>query len=309
MFSEIVQKIEEYHRIIIHTHRRPDGDCIGSAIGLKEIIETSFTNKSVSIVGQESEYISFLGKPDIVDDEEFIGALSICVDTASSNRVSDQRFLMSDFVIKIDHHISIDDYGDINYVDTSRPATAQIIVDFLLECQLAISKVGKRALFTGILTDTGRFKYRGVNSDTFKALAVLFSAVDNEYMLDIYSYLDVESIDFIKFKGYVLSSFTILDDTISYMFISKQIIEEYGVSLEEAASVVNELGKVRGIEMWVLFIEYPDGIRGRVRSKNIPVDLLCNQFNGGGHRLASGITVKNTEQIDSFIREMKKLVK
>ena len=119
---EIFNKIEEFDKIILHTHARPDGDCTGAAFGLKDIIKSSWPEKEVYVAGQTNDFVSFIGTPDELTDEQFTDALSIVVDTANSNRVGDMRFKMAKFVIKMDHHIFVEEFGDIDYVDTSRPA-------------------------------------------------------------------------------------------------------------------------------------------------------------------------------------------
>jgi phosphoesterase RecJ-like protein len=103
----ILNKIKQYDKIIIHGHIRPDGDCYGAQFGLKDLILSSFPKKKVYVVGETSEYVSFVGQVDQIPDSEYNGALSIVVDTATKDRISDQRYLLGKEVIKIDHHIPI----------------------------------------------------------------------------------------------------------------------------------------------------------------------------------------------------------
>ena len=126
----ILSKIKEYNRIIIFGHERPDGDCIGSQYGLYNIIKETYPNKEVYITGESSEYVGFIGKPELIDDSLFKGSLAICVDCANGERLSDQRYKNCDYSIKIDHHINVDSFCDYEYVDTTSPACAQILVEF-----------------------------------------------------------------------------------------------------------------------------------------------------------------------------------
>ena len=104
--KQILEKIKEFDTIIIHRHIRPDGDCMGSTIGLREILKASFPNKKIYSVGNnESDYLSFLGEEDEIDDSVYQDALVIIVDTATKERIFDNRYELGKFTIKIDHHI------------------------------------------------------------------------------------------------------------------------------------------------------------------------------------------------------------
>ena len=88
----ILNKIKEYNKILIFGHVRPDGDCIGSQYGLARIIKETYPEKEVIVTGEVSDYVSFIGEPEMAKDEDFKGSLGICVDIANGDRVSDQRF-------------------------------------------------------------------------------------------------------------------------------------------------------------------------------------------------------------------------
>ena len=187
--ENILAKIKEYNRIIIFGHERPDGDCIGSQYGLYNIIKESFPNKEVYVSGEVSEYVGFIGKPTMVDDSLFDNALGICVDIANSDRVSDKRFKNCKYTIKIDHHVNVESFCDYEYVDDKSPACAQILAElyFKYNDELKINKEAARALYVGIVTDTGRFKYKEVDSDAMHLASILLSkGIDTE---EIYSNL------------------------------------------------------------------------------------------------------------------------
>src|SRR5690554_7654849 len=113
VLNDILRKIKMYNKIIIHGHQRPDGDCYGAQFGLKDVIKTTFPKKEVYVVGETSDYVSFVGTPDIIEDSRYEGALSIVVDTATEERISDKRYKLGREIIKIDHHIPVDQYGDL----------------------------------------------------------------------------------------------------------------------------------------------------------------------------------------------------
>lgn len=301
-FDEILEKIKEYNRIIIHGHIRPDGDCIGSQYGMYYLIKDNFPEKEVIVTGEVSEYVSFIGRPNIIADETlFKGALSICVDCATSDRLSDKRFNLADFSIKIDHHIEVDKYGDLAYVDEDAAAACEIITLFYMhhKDKLKLSKEGATALYTGLSTDTGRFKFDCVTEETFIAAANLVSCgVDLSY---IDNNLSVETLDTLKLKGYCLSNFIISKNGFAYIKMTRDVINKFGVSDEDAASQVSTISTIEGSPVWALFIEYPNEIRIRLRSRGPEIATLANKFGGGGHAKAAGAKLETWDQLDEFV--------
>ena len=287
--TQIHNTIKQYPTIIIAPHARPDGDCMGTAFGLKDMIRSTYPDKTVYVVGEEAEYVKFLGRVDTIDDEAFKGALVIAVDTATKDRIADQRFAKGDFLIKIDHHPNLDAYGDIVYVDTSRPAAALIILDLysLFKDEYTINEQGIRALYTGTLTDTGRFKYPGVDGDTFRNIAMLYDLGLNAQ--SVYKHLDSRSDAFVRFKGYVLQNYQKTEHGVAYIEITRDLMHDFDVNDEEASSLVNELGVFNDCPIWVLLAEYEEKIvRARIRSKGPVINGIAGQFDGGGHPMASG---------------------
>lgn len=305
----ILNKIKEYNRIMIHGHIRPDGDCYGSQFGLKDIIKTSFPEKEVYVVGETCNYVSFLGTPDNISDDMFQGALAICVDCASGERLSDQRYKMADFVIKIDHHIVVDSYGDINLVKDEKPACTEIIFDLYNEFkdELKITEQGAKALYTGLVTDTGRFRFDSVSSNTFKVAA---SLLDLGVKVDeIDNLLSVETLEVMKFKGYVLSHFKLTKEGFAYVVVKKEVVEKYNISYEDAANQVNVISTLPDYPVWALIIEYPNEIRVRLRSRGPAIDTLANQYGGGGHAKASGCHLDSFDDLKQFVKDTNQVVK
>jgi bifunctional oligoribonuclease and PAP phosphatase NrnA len=306
--QRILNKIKSYDTIIIHGHKRPDGDCYGSQFGLSNIIKTSFPNKKVYVVGETSHFVDFLGKVDTIADDIYENALSIVVDTAVQDRISDSRYTKGKEVIKIDHHIPVDDYGDIRWVDTSFPACSQMIAYFYnkFKNELSMTLEGANALYTGIVTDTGRFRFRGVSKLTHQIAGMLIEkGVDVEY---IDGNLGKESLQMIALKGYVYSNFVTTNGFV-YLKMTRDIIEKYDVSDEQAASVVSLIGGIEGFPVWALFIEYPGEIRIRLRSNGPTIDKLANQYGGGGHAKAAGAKLENWEQLPEFIKDVEEVIK
>lgn len=305
---EILKLIEKYKKIIIHGHIRPDGDCYGAQFGLKSIIKSSFPEKEVYVVGERSEFVSFIGEVDEVSDDVYNNALIIVVDTAIKERISDQRYKLGNYIIKIDHHISDDNYGDYNWVDTDAPSCAQMIATWFNkhENKLKLSKDGAIALYTGIVTDTGRFRYRGVSDITHKMAGLLIAyGADADY---VDQKLSNESLEMVALKGYVYSNY-IAKDGFIYVKLTKDLIESFNVSNEDASSVVNLLAGIDGYPVWALIIEYSDEIRVRLRSSGPVINELAEKYKGGGHARAAGATLSSWDELDTFSKDIAALIK
>lgn len=301
--EHILEKIKEYDKIIIHGHGRPDGDCIGSQYGLYYLIKASFPKKTVIVTGETSEYVSFIGRPTLCDEKEFEGALSICCDCGNSERLSDKRYTLSKYVIKIDHHPNVEPYGDYVYVDTTAPACAQIITELYMRFkdELVLTKEAATALYTGICTDTGRFKFDSVDSRTFMAAACLVDhGVDLGY---IDNQLSVETLESLKLKGWTLTNFKMSEHGFAYIVMKRETIEEYGVSDEDAANQVSTISTIDGCPVWGLFIEYPGEIRIRLRSRGPVINTLAAEYQGGGHPRASGAKLESWDDLETFVKK------
>jgi len=306
--QKILNRIKKYETIIIHGHKRPDGDCYGAQFGLKNIIYHSFPEKRVYVVGERSAFVDFIGKFDVITDDTYQGALCFVVDTAVEDRISDPRYKLGKEIIKIDHHIAVDDYGDIRWVDTNFPSCAQMIAYFYYKYQkqLSMTLEGAIALYTGIVTDTGRFRFRGVSQLTHRMAGMLIDkGVDVEY---IDGKLGKETLEMIALKGYVYSNFVTTDGFV-YLKMTRDVIEKYNVSDEQAASVVGLLGGIEGFPVWALFIEYPDEVRIRLRSNGPTINELANRYGGGGHAKASGARLESWEQLPEFIKDVEAVIK
>lgn len=307
--NKILELIKEYNTIIIHGHIRPDGDCIGSQFGLMHIINETFPEKKVYVTGNSSEYVSFLGKPELINDELFKDALSIIVDCPVSDRLSDTRYDKSKCSIKIDHHFDSEEYTDYEYIDYNATSTTQIITEFYLNFknELKMNKLAATALYTGLLTDSGYFHNSNVTPKTFETAKILLEhGVDISY---VNNNLNLETLSSIKLKSYCLNNFKTTDNGFAYMVLTKEQVDAFGVTDEVAASLITSISTIKECPVWALIIENDELIRIRLRSRGPAINELAKRYNGGGHKMASGGKLKNWRELDQFIIDSDNLVK
>ena len=304
----ILNKIKAYDRIMIFRHIRNDGDCVGSTKGFKAILQASFPEKQILLIDDDhSEYLAFLGPEDAdVADELYADALAIVIDTATAKRISNQKFALCKEIIKIDHHIPVENYGVLNWVEEERSSACEMIVDFYATFQneLVLTKDAAYYLYTGMVTDSGRFRYQGVNGETMRCAGILLDqGIDTEVL---FANLYLEEFSFLKFKAYVYEHMNITENGVAYIHVTAEMKERFGLSDEDASNSVSMLDKIRGCLCWLAFIDSslePGTIRVRLRSRFMTVNEIAEQHHGGGHACASGATVYSLEEMQQLIAE------
>lgn len=310
--NAILAEIEAAETIIVSRHRRPDGDAVGSTMGLTEILKTSFPKKRIFLDNEDySEYMAFLGdegpRP---EDADYENALVIVLDTGTLDRISNARVLNGRMLVKIDHHIDNKPYGDISWVEEERSSVCEMVTEFFMsfEDRLKISKKGALCLYTGLVTDSGRFKYRGTAESTLLAAArLLREGIDIE---KLYANLYMEDLKITLFNARMTEKIQMTEHGVAYLRISKALREEEGLSQEEASNVVGLMDAIRGSLIWLAFIENEDGsTRVRLRSRFVEVEELAGHYHGGGHACASGATVYSEEELERLLSDADQLLK
>ena len=253
----ILQKIKEYETIFIFRHIRNDGDCVGASKGLQAILRATFPEKNIYLVDDDcSEYLAFLGPEDEdVASEVYASALGIVVDTATSNRISNKKFTLCKEIVKIDHHIPVENYGVLNWVEEDRSSACEMIVDFYdtFKDELVITEDAALYLYTGMVTDSGRFRYEGVNGRTMRCAATLLDqGIDTE---TLFAHLYLEEYSFLKFKAYVYENMNITENGVAYVHVTKEMKERFGLSDEDASNAVSMMDKIKGCLCWLAFID------------------------------------------------------
>ncbi len=299
--DKLITAIEEHKYISIFGHENPDGDCIGSQFGLKHIILANFTDKVVKVLGKESEYIDFLDEIDEATDDFIENSLAIVVDTSNADRISDQRFKLAKMIIKIDHHIVVEQYGDLNYEDTGAPATAQLVLRYAYANNLTVPTKAAEALYTGIVTDTGRFRFKSTNSETFSLISELLDDGLDHYEINLK--LNTDTKESIRLKGEIYNNF-ITDGRVAYYIIDTNRINELGVSLETAKNQVNLLSSMEEHDIWFLIYEKEGAYKVSLRSRRVAINEIAVKYNGGGHKLACGCKLNSLDELPNLIKDL-----
>ena len=304
----ILEKIKAFPRIMLFRHMRMDGDCAGASKGMKALIQATWPEKEVLLVdGQHSDFLAFLGPEDAeVPDEAYREALGIVVDTSTRERISNQKFSLCKELIKIDHHIEMDVYGTLNWVEPERSSTCEMVAAFyqMFREELTLTAQAATYIFMGMVTDSGRFRFSGVNGDTMRLAGLMLEAgVDTE---TLYANLYLHNYETLKFRAYVYERMERTENGVAYIFVSKEMQEKFGLNTEAASNVISFLENIRGCLCWLAFIEMDkpqDGIRVRLRSRFMTINQVAENHHGGGHAMAAGATVYSKGEMDVLIRQ------
>lgn len=303
MKNEIVDLIQAHETIIIHRHSRPDPDALGSQLGLAMLLKESYQEKQIYTVGDVEPSLQFLGEMDTISDEVYNGALVIVCDSATKERISDDRYQNGARLVKIDHHPNVEPYGDVVWVDVEASSTSEMIVELVEQSDsLHLSETSSLLLYAGIVGDTGRFRYPNTKPETLRRTALLL-----EHNIDVnafYAELYKRDLKMTRFEGYVLQHFDIQEGKVGVMKLQKEMLKQFDVTSNESSQLINSFSSVEGLKAWVFFVEEEDRIRVRLRSRGPVINTIAAEHQGGGHALASGATAYSWEETDEIVRKL-----
>ena len=303
MYSEIIKKIKEYDTIVIGRHIGVDPDALCSQLALRDSILLTYPEKKVVAIGTGSAKFTHLGKLDKI--ENFDNSLIIITDTPDKKRIDSINFNQCDFSIKIDHHPFIEKFCDIELIEDDKSSACEIIANIILNSELKCNDTIAELLFIGIVSDSNRFLFNSVTSDTFK----LVSEYLEEYSFDLnntYSKLYLRPLSELRLEGYISSNIKVTDNHLGYIVITDEIISKYGVDSASAGNMVNNYNYVKEMVVWATITEDVKNKQYRVsiRSRGPEINGIAEKHSGGGHKMAAGARVKTLEEALKIMDEL-----
>ncbi len=309
MFTEIIEKIKSHDVIIIHRHFNPDGDAMGSQIGLKLLLKENFPEKTVFAVGDDAGRYSFVqDEPmDDISGDVYKNALAFVLDSGVPTLVSDERYKLAKTTIRFDHHMFVEKFCDLEVIDTTFESCAGLIAYFAKETGLKLSPNSAKALFTGMVTDSGRFRYDSTTAKTFAVAS--FLCEQNFKATDIYTNLYRDDLNMVKLRATFTLKAKFTEQNVGYIYTDYEEFKTYGVSsFTISRGMVNVMSEIKGVDIWVNFTETETSVLCEVRSTKYDINQIAVKYGGGGHLLASGATLKNKEEAFAFLRDLDQLV-
>ena len=305
MFESIISLIEAYDTIVIHRHTKPDGDAIGSQIGLKKLITENYPGKRVLAVGDAAGRYGFVqdSTPDNVSDEDYVGALALILDTSAGALISDSRYHLAAETARIDHHIFCEKIANVEVTDTSFESCCGMIVALAMEAGWSISSEAATAIYTGMVTDSGRFRYDSTPPDTMRRAARLLEAgIDTS---DIYRNLYADDFSYIRLRAQFVLKVRFTEQNVAYIYTTADEARESGAdTFTISRGMVGVMGEIRGVDIWANFTETDNGILCELRSSRYNINRTAVKYGGGGHEKASGCTLKNYDEAMALLADL-----
>ena len=305
MFETVLAQINAYDRIIIHRHTNPDGDALGSQIGLKHILMHNFPGKEVYCVGDIARHYSFMDDSvmDEIPDSYYENALAIVLDTSARHLISDQRYSSAKATVRIDHHLFVEDICQTEVVGTSFESCCGLITYFAMESGLALTPLAAKSLYTGMITDSGRFRYDSISSQTFRLAAFL---MEQEFDTnDIYRKLYADDFAKIQLKARFVLKIQFSPKNVAYIYTTREEMQALGLdTFAVSRGMVGTMADIRGVDIWVNFTETDQGVACELRSSKYNINPIAVKYGGGGHAKASGATVKSKEEAMAMLRDL-----
>ena len=294
MLDEVLNQIGRRNRFLLTSHARPDGDAVGSTLACAQILRSM--GKEASVVLSDGVPVIYRRLPfsdsvvqstDEVPDAE--AAIILECDGLARTRLTG---LERHYLINIDHHATARPFADVNWIDTSACATAEMIFRLARHAGVKISAEVATCLYTAVLTDTGSFCFPGTTARTFALAEELVRCGADPVHIAHNVYFST-SLSKMRLLGAALSSLSRRGNLV-WMHVSHDMIQRCDATEEDCEGLVNYALAIGGIEVALFFRELPNGdFRVSLRSKgNVDVAAVAESFGGGGHQCASGCGVK-----------------
>lgn len=300
-FEQIGEVLHNHQSFVLISHVRPDGDAIGSQLALGFALMAA--GKTVRLINEDGlpDNLAFMAgseKIELPPAEPLDVEVAIALDTATKPRLGDRALHAASKAklwLNIDHHISNPKYGDLNLVDSTSPATGQILYQLITSLRLPLPAETRDAIYVAVSTDTGSFQYPSTTAKTYELGADL-----------ILRGLDVGTINSNIYDNYPFRRLELMRTLLNTLELSADGIvanwtmrDQDRVDLkllpEDSEGLIDLIRAIRGVLLAVFFEELPDGkIRVSMRSKDRRLDVcqIASEFGGGGHALAAGIRMK-----------------
>ena len=312
--KKLFEKIEEFDRIVVYRHNKPDYDALGTQLGLVEFLKDNYKNKDIHYVGDD--HVSLTGrcfrKMEVLSKDWFKEPfLAIFVDTSTYDRIglSDgfESFKQASYQIKIDHHPNVDPYGDLQIVDTSMSAAGELVADILLLSEKKISKKCATELYKAIVGDSGRFLYDSVVPSTFETAKLLLEKGIN--LSKVYEEMYNQKLSDLEITAYVMKNYHVTPHGVAYYILDDAALQKFHLPPERGKDNVNVFAHFDGIHAWCSITE--DKKKGEwrvsIRSAKESIEEVAMAHHGGGHAQASGCKIKSLDEVKDLINDLDKL--
>lgn len=308
MFEQVLRAIQAHETVILHRHKTPDGDALGSQIGLKHLILENCPGKRVYAVGDGAGCYAFMADSvmDEIPDAAYENALAVLLDVSSPQLVSDGRFALARATARVDHHKFLDKIADVEVVDTSFESCCGLIAAMAKECGWRVPLIAAQSLMTGIITDSGRFRYDSVTARTFSLAAFLMEQPVK--LNEIYKGLYTMELEQAKLRARYTQKITLTPHHVAYIYTTRQEMAEINADFFSISrGMVSLMNDLKGVEIWANFTESEEGVVVEIRSSRLDVCAVAMRYGGGGHMKACGATVRDRDEAMQLLNDLDRM--
>lgn len=309
LVNKLLEIIKKFDTITIFTHQTPDGDALGSQWALQAWLKKHFPNKDIFVINEGNRLLENLfPRADIVSDDVIKSSLAIVVDTANQARINDKRAWQAQSIIKIDHHDTKDDYGELQIVNSKSASNTELLTNLFNDSNLALDKEIATYLMIGLITDTVNFSTKSTSENTFLVASKLM-----QHEVDLVSITkEINSFlpDIFNFET-KLRSKIVVSNKLAYCIVKKDEYQAYNLTANIVKESVNVLKTIKGIEIWALFTEdenKEDIFNGSLRSSHLTINKTAELFGGGGHKQAAGVKDLSMKDINVLLKKLNELI-
>lgn len=305
MYKKIIKIIKKYDKIVLARHISPDPDAIASQIALRDSIKLTFPNKEVYAVGAGVHKFKYLGALDKPDLSTLNNSLLIVLDVPNFYRVDGINGLEYDAILKIDHHPAEDIVGDVDWTDSTKSSTCEMIAELLLYSPLAMDTKIAEDLYIGMVFDSDRFLLPNTSVETLKTAYELVKT-SNINFVNLYDNLYERSINEEKFRAYLINNIEITENRFGFIFVPSEDLKKFNVEPTSVSNQVNDFYFIKELMCWmfVVYDERNDIYKANIRSRGPVINEVVAQYNGGGHKFASGCRTSDYKVIEALAKDL-----
>lgn len=281
MYKKIIKIIKKYDKIVLARHISPDPDAIASQIALRDSIKLTFPNKEVYAVGAGVHKFKYLGALDKPDLSTLNNSLLIVLDVPNFYRVDGINGLEYDAILKIDHHPAEDIVGDVDWTDSTKSSTCEMIAELLLYSPLAMDTKIAEDLYVGMVFDSDRFLLPNTSAETLKTAYELVKT-SNINFVNLYDNLYERSINEEKFRAYLINNIEITENRFGFIFVPSEDLKKFNVEPTSVSNQVNDFYFIKELMCWmfVVYDERNDIYKANIRSRGPVINEVATKYNG-----------------------------
>ena len=308
LLKNIYKEIKKYDEIVIARHIGPDPDAICSQIALRDSIKETFPNKKVYAVGAGVAKFKKFGNLNKVNYAELHNPLLVVLDVPNLYRVDGIEDLKYTSILKIDHHPKEDIIGNVDWTDTEKSSTCQMVAELVLYTKLKLTKKVAENLFLGMVSDSERFSLKNTTYETLDTAKELIrlSKIDFTSLYDI---LYTRPLGEHKFMAYITNNLVVDENKFGYIIINDETLKEFNVDVATPSNLINNYNFIEELLVWTFITEDVKNNQYKVsiRSRGPIINNIASKYHGGGHKYASGAKAMNQEEIQNLIRDLSKV--